>query len=171
MLDAGQWLVVVLVFVGVPLLSRPAVLRACGRLVERLDQWTKARAARKFPVDPEQEALWLWSKRCRLCAARDRIARLLVWDEGMSATRQLGNRIAYDQVLEELSRIPDVFPGGAPRPVLEWGTEPERTPRRRRPDRSRDDEESSFPAWTGTSPVRSLPGQVEVLEIGLRRRR
>ena len=52
------------------------------------------------------ESLRLWSQRCRLGAALDRIEHLLATDSWMSGTRQMGNRIAYDQLVAELQPDP-----------------------------------------------------------------
>jgi hypothetical protein len=168
--NVGVWLAVVLVFVVVPALSRPGILRAIARLAEYSRDWSDARTARMTPVDEEQESLRLWSRRCRLGAALDRIEHLLATDEWMSATRQMGNRLAYNQLVVELSRMPDAFP---PRPStshLDVWADPYPSRRRRSSGPDRWDDKQSAPAWSAAVPAAnpSRPGQVEVLDIGWR---
>lgn len=59
----------------------------------------------------EQAELWLMARRKQLSDDLRRIERLLVTDTAMSATRQLGNRLAHQQLRASLARIPDVVPG------------------------------------------------------------
>jgi hypothetical protein len=59
----------------------------------------------------EHAELWLMARRKQLSEDLARIERLLLHDASMSATRQLGNRLAREQLLVSLARIPDVFPG------------------------------------------------------------
>ena len=59
----------------------------------------------------EHAELWLMARRRQLSEDLARIDRLLLHDASMSATRQLGNRLARDQLLVSLARIPDVLPG------------------------------------------------------------
>lgn len=179
-MHVGSWAIVVLAFVVLPFLTRPTAIRSLRWLAERLDDWSTARAQRKARIDPEQEKLWLWSKRRRLCLALDRIEHLLATDSRMSATRQLGNRLAYNQLVDELRRTPDVFPSSLDAPIVDIWAEPlPLRSRRRRPaigdrDEVRDrwdvrDFEAgwSVPAAAGAM---SHPATVEVLEIGWRHR-
>ncbi len=59
----------------------------------------------------EHAELWLMARRKQLTEDLCRIERLLLHDASMSATRQLGNRLARDQLLVSLARIPDLVPG------------------------------------------------------------
>ena len=59
----------------------------------------------------EHAELWLMARRRQLSEDLRRIEGLLLHDETMSATRQLGNRLARDQLIASLSRIPDILPG------------------------------------------------------------
>jgi hypothetical protein len=59
----------------------------------------------------EHAELWLMARRRQLSEDLRRIEGLLLHDESMSATRQLGNRLARDQLIASLSRIPDILPG------------------------------------------------------------
>jgi hypothetical protein len=164
------WLILVLLFVVVPALSRPSVLRLLAQLAEATREWSDARAARRTPVDEEAERLRVWSQRCRLGAALDRIEHLLATDSWMSGTRQMGNRMAYDQLVAELGRLPDVFPPRQDSPFVDVWADPYPT-RRRRSAPDRWDEKDRAPAWSAALPATnpSRPGQVEVLDIGWRR--
>jgi hypothetical protein len=173
--DMGSWAIVFLAFIVLPFATRPAVQHAAVALTERADEWAKARAAVRDRPDPEQEKLWQWTKRRRLCAAIERIEHLIATDSWMSATRQLGNRLAYHQLVEELRRTPDVFPTGLDAPVVDLWAEPiTRRSRTRSVRASRDDhwDETTFDAGWGASSSNALPaqpGDVEVLDIGWRR--
>lgn len=103
----GYWL-----FCGVllatPLLARAAfVQRRLGDALEHLG------AAEDEPDDLVDEfghfpATWYAvTRRERLLADLDRVRRLLATDVGMSAVRQLGNRLAHDQLLRELRELPE----------------------------------------------------------------
>jgi hypothetical protein len=61
--------------------------------------------------EQEHAELWLMARRKQLMEDLDRIERLLLHDHSMSATRQLGNRLARDQLIASLARIPDLLPG------------------------------------------------------------
>lgn len=58
----------------------------------------------------EHAELWLMARRRQLMTDLRRIESLLVHDEWMSATRQLGNRLARDQLIASLARIPELVP-------------------------------------------------------------
>src|SRR3954453_12277755 len=112
MADTVSWTLVAATFVVLPLVTRPAISRAFGRLAERAGEWAKAREAKQSALDPEQEKLWQWTKRRRLCAALDRIERLIATDSWMSATRQLGNRLPSKQLWAGRRRPRAFFPAG-----------------------------------------------------------
>ena len=59
----------------------------------------------------EHAELWLMARRRQLTEDLHRIEQLLLHDAGMSGTRQLGNRLARDQLVVSLARIPDLLPG------------------------------------------------------------
>ena len=59
----------------------------------------------------EHAELWLMARRKQLTEDLYRVEQLLLHDATMSATRQLGNRLAREQLLALLARIPDVLPG------------------------------------------------------------
>jgi hypothetical protein len=68
------------------------------------------RLSRPSDVDREAEELSRVLRRQRLCADLRRVEHLIATDTWMSATRQLGNRLAYEQLLDDLRHTPDVLP-------------------------------------------------------------
>ena len=58
----------------------------------------------------EHAELWLMARRRQLTADLRRIESLMLHDDWMSATRQLGNRLARDQLIVSLARIPELLP-------------------------------------------------------------
>ncbi|MFT4166249.1 MAG: hypothetical protein QM650_13500 [Microlunatus sp.] len=58
----------------------------------------------------EHAELWLMARRRQLTADLRRIESLLLHDDWMSATRQLGNRMARAQLMVLLARIPELLP-------------------------------------------------------------
>jgi len=62
---------------------------------------------------------WLaHERRLRLGADLRRVELLLRTDMTKSATRQLGNRLAYEQLLDDLRRLPEAEPAMAAAAVL-----------------------------------------------------
>jgi len=110
MLHLDEYLIAFALFVVLPLLTRPGSWRVLGRLATRVDDWAIARGKRADDPDRDDDDLWLMYKRDKLSADLRRVECLLATDTWMSATRQRGNRLAYDQLIDELRRIPDVFP-------------------------------------------------------------
>jgi hypothetical protein len=76
--------------------------RLGGVILERL--------SRPSDLDQEAEELRGVLRRQQLCADLRRVEHLIATDTWMSATRQLGNRIAYEQLLDDLKHTPDVLP-------------------------------------------------------------
>ena len=112
-------------------LSLPVVVWLFNQSWVRRPLWTAAApmitrlAARLTQVEePAPEVLELWNvvRRQRLEGDLDRISRLVATDTWMSATRQLGNRLAYAQLVDELAQIPVSDVGLTP-----WAT-PARVP-------------------------------------------
>jgi hypothetical protein len=68
------------------------------------------RLSRPRDLDREAEELSQVLRRQRLCADLRRIEHLIATDTWMSATRQLGNRLAYEQLIADLKHTPDVLP-------------------------------------------------------------
>jgi hypothetical protein len=68
------------------------------------------RLSRPDDVDQEAEELSRATRRQQLCADLRRVEHLIATDTWMSATRQLGNRLAYEQLLDDLKHTPDVLP-------------------------------------------------------------
>jgi hypothetical protein len=99
------------VFIFLLLLTKAMPRRAVVRIARRVGEWAAAhRQQTEEWDDPEEQQLWLIERRRKLYADLRRIEHLLATDEWMSATRQRGNRMAYDRLVDDLRRIPDVFP-------------------------------------------------------------
>jgi hypothetical protein len=141
-----DWLVLFALILAVPLLARPFIRRQLSRLggvvFDRLSQ----------PAEPDREAEELWSvlRRERLCADLRRVEHLIATDMWMSATRQLGNRLAYAQLLDDLKHAPDVLPA-----VSGIGEA---------------DDWTAFPSTVQPAiPSAGYAPKIEILEIGWRR--
>ena len=102
----GYWLFAILVLIVVPLLvtRRALVRRLAGERLDRLAHWTREQLFPEPESDPLALDMYLARQREKLYADLARLRRILATDEEMSATRQLGNRIAYDWLLHELDR-------------------------------------------------------------------
>lgn len=113
-MTAFDQLVWLSVFVGLIAVARLLVSRLALRVLaprlRRLGEWAAERMNRPEEVDPEAEEMALFLRRQRLVAQLDRVRRLLVVDEHMSATRQVGNRMAYDSLVADLAHLPEVYP-------------------------------------------------------------
>lgn len=105
-------------------------------------------------VDQEAEELSRAARRERLCADLRRVEHLIATDTWMSATRQLGNRLAYEQLLDDLKHTPDVLPAIPGMNEINSWTPATATAQPATPD-------------TGYS-TRNAP-KIEILEIGWRR--
>jgi hypothetical protein len=138
------------------LLSRLVPQRFLRQLARRSYDWASARYEHYEEPDPDETELWLAEKRRRLCSDLRRVEHLLATDTWMSATRQLGNRLAYRQLVEDLRHTPEVFPAPAPFPSFDS------------PDVYAEPLGSAGYISAGFA---ARSPQVEVLEIGWRRRR
>jgi len=99
------WLIGIGVFFVLVVLLRFAIVRGIlGRWLkpvgERLAEWVNPPP----PFDPVADDLAKALRRERLQADVRRLQHLLATDEWMSATRQMGNRLAYDWLVRELER-------------------------------------------------------------------
>ncbi|GAA1427217.1 hypothetical protein GCM10009616_03730 [Microlunatus lacustris] len=169
-LDPSQlfsWLMVVVALVALPLLSvaAEAARRRLGPPVLRLGERVAAALEPEDELDPFLEAVRAQARQQKLVADVQRLRRLVATDMAMSATRQLGNRIAYASLVAELEALreapagydlgPVGLPSAASVPVSRW--EDDLVLSASVPVRSRDDGQRR-PA-------------VEVLELGSPRRR
>jgi hypothetical protein len=151
MLELQEYAAAFALFVVLPLLSRPVSWRVLARVATSVDDWAAARGRRTDDLDRDEDDLWLIYKRDKLYADLRRIERLLATDMWMSATRQLGNRLAYEQLNDELRHLPDVFPTSVlPQTIDSW-------------DESEVERLWRAPAINGYS---AQSPTVEVLEIG-----
>lgn len=108
MLDTGQfsaWLVVAIFFVGVGFLlsHNPDRHQAIADRWEIFSRWMLAHGERELDDDEEfaRRELREVLREERLLANLERVRHLVATDTYMSATRQIGNRIAYEQLLVE----------------------------------------------------------------------
>ena len=103
----GYWLVVALLLIGLLLLSRPALLARClaNPRLRRVSSRGLDLLRPAEPVDELGDDLYRVVRGERLRADIQRLQRILANDETMSATRQLGNRLAYDWLLRELTEL------------------------------------------------------------------
>ncbi len=115
--DLLAWLVVVAALIGVPvLLIRESEDESEGRFGPWLLAGLERLGGRLNPEeapDPLVEAFRAQARREKLVADVQRLRRLVATDMAMSATRQLGNRIAYASLvseLEALREVPEPFP-------------------------------------------------------------
>jgi hypothetical protein len=153
----GGWLLALGVYTLLPLLTGPATRRAVGQAAERFLEWSADRNTRARRGDDDEDDLYLeqvrlMRRRQQLCADLRRVEHLVKTDSYMSATRQLGNRLAYEQLRDELRRTPEVFLAG-------YQSQPITLP---------DDSTGQSRSW-GLLPAQ--PRTVEILEIGWDRRR
>ena len=99
-----------LVVVARLLTTRPAV-RVLRPWVRRLARWGSEHLAPPEEIDPEVEELMIIRRRQQLDGHLDRVGRLLATDMAMSRDRQVGNRLAYAWLLDELEAHPRRLPG------------------------------------------------------------
>lgn len=152
MLGMPEYFIAFGLFVVLALLTRPVSWRVLTRLATWVDGWAAVHASGTDEPDRDDDVLLMY-RRDRLCADLRRIEHLLRTDMWMSATRQLGNRLAYDQLVDELSRIPDL-PSSFERQTLDWWNE-----------------SKSQPLWGDpltTNGYSEKTPAVEILEIGWR---
>jgi len=140
---------VVILLVRIPLTRRHLV-----RLARGLGDWVRTHCARTEEWDQDERDLWLMERRHQLCADLRRVEHLVATDTWMSATRQRGNRIAYNRLVDDLRRMPVVSP------MSFQSLDPF-------------DADPTDARWSGLTNVgfSQQPRTVEVLEIGWGRRR
>ena len=83
----------------------PFVRRFLAQQLRRLGAWVWERIRPEPEVDQVALDLYRVVRREKLRADVERLRRLLATDMSMSATRQLGNRLAYDWLLRELETV------------------------------------------------------------------
>jgi len=112
--EQTAYAVIAVVLVVPVLVSVPAV-RAC---VVRLVISAVARLTPEPEVDQDVLDLYEALRREQLLRNLARLHRVIATDEHMSAVRQIGNRMAYDRLLLDLSELRDVAPATL---VPAWG--------------------------------------------------
>lgn len=152
----GSWLIVFALFVAIPFFVtyRPFLRRALGDWLSRLGAWAMDQLEPASEYDQLADDLYTFRRRERLHSDIQRLQRIIATDMSMSATRQLGNRLAYDWLLRELetSREPSQ-PFVATGAVNSWNS-PVRPVHPAGPDSGRGSQRAP---------------NVEILEIGWRR--
>jgi hypothetical protein len=83
----------------------PIVRRFLARQLRRFGAWVWERVRPEPEVDQMALDLYRVVRREKLRADVERLRRLLATDMSMSATRQLGNRLAYEWLLRELESV------------------------------------------------------------------
>jgi hypothetical protein len=104
--ESGSWVVYGLVVLLLVLFRIPVTQRLLVSLARRGSDWAKTHYVRAEERDPDEDAMWLMERRRQLCADLRRVEHLLATDTWMSATRQRGNRLAYNQLVDDLRRMP-----------------------------------------------------------------
>lgn len=98
--QGSSWVLVAFLFVGLPLLLDGRLLHhpAVARPLAWVGTQVLPRLCQPEPLDQDAVDLADAVRREELAAHLARLRRLIATDEHMSATRQIGNRIAYEQV-------------------------------------------------------------------------
>lgn len=117
---------------SIPLITAPFVLYEVLARQDPDGRWGHwvGRAAARVQADPEESDddqlaadLVVVLRRERLVRDLQRVQHLIATDTWMSATRQIGNRIAYEQLRHDLETLPEpVFPGSAADAATGWST-------------------------------------------------
>jgi hypothetical protein len=175
-----SWLIALALLIALPLLVTSRAARR--RLVDlRLTPWGRRLVDHLTPT-PEVDVLAADLARVlrkeQLLVHLARLRRLLLTDMNMSATRQLGNRLAYEWLQRELTRLGDVpsFPGRAIPSSRFSSSSPHRSGWSGEDPLSDWDYTEGDPAAPTPEPTAAplgyspRPRQVEILEIGRRSR-
>jgi hypothetical protein len=88
----------------------PVTRRILVAWLERLWARVEERMSVDAEVDELAEEMYWVLRRQRLSSDIERLRRLIATDSAMSATRQLGNRLAYEWLLRELRDIRHSWP-------------------------------------------------------------
>ena len=91
----------------------PFVRRFLVQQLKRLAAWVWERVRPEPEVDQMALDLYRVVRREKLRADVERLRRLLATDMSMSATRQLGNRLAYEWVLRDLDLLRAQLPSSS----------------------------------------------------------
>lgn len=137
---------VVPLFVALPPV-RVRLLRLGARALERLTAEPE--------IDQDTRDLYEAIRRERLLRDVARLRRVLAHDEHMSAVRQIGNRMAYDRLLQDLGEVRDVAasPALVPQSALGWSAA----------------DAAASPAMPSAAQDSQYRPRVETLELGWRR--
>lgn len=107
----SSWVIVTALLIGIPgLLRWPYARRVIGAWLGRLGAWVIDRLNPPPEFDQVADDLARVLRRERLSSDLRRLERIIATDMSMSATRQLGNRIAYAWLQRELERNRSLWP-------------------------------------------------------------
>ena len=172
---------IAVLLVALGLLSKEPIRRRAGVVLARVGH---VLADLLGPVraddDDDSDLLYQVMRRERLVAHLRRLEVLIVTDEEMSATRQIGNRIAYAWLLNEIDGLPPVFLRPDVTSVSHWGPQAGRTaPTRAAPTASARNpvprpagwDWTTAPAWSSVrtaepAGVGAARGAKEFLDLG-----
>jgi hypothetical protein len=109
------WLVIAGVLVALPMLANrwPVAELRSAPVLNRLGVWASDQSTPTAEFDQLAEDLSRVLRRERLRADIQRLQHILATDMWMSATRQLGNRLAYQWLVRELERTREPTPAVA----------------------------------------------------------
>jgi hypothetical protein len=106
----GSWLIVSGLLTAVGLLIRhwPVAGSVSSDRLNRVGVWMVDRFRPVPEFDPIADDMYRVHRREQLRADVQRVQRLIATDMAMSATRQLGNRLAYAQLMREVEGARDL---------------------------------------------------------------
>ncbi|MBA3529332.1 MAG: hypothetical protein H0T91_08515 [Propionibacteriaceae bacterium] len=147
----GYWLSVTGLLLS---LRVPFVRRVLSNRLSQFGSWAVERARPAPEFDQLADELYQVLRREKLRSDLRRLQRIVATDMSMSATRQLGNRLAYQWLLRELESTRDRWQPTGDDGAVNWGR-------------------ASALSTQPTDPVPShysqRPPKVEILEIGWKR--
>ena len=112
-LDAICFVVVMVVPVLVWVVSRPWVWKHLAAFLRPLGAQVWRQVVVDDTPDPATLLRWAQQRLARLRADLERVRRLLLDDEWMSGTRQVGNRLAYERLVVDVREAERQVPAAA----------------------------------------------------------
>lgn len=102
------WTLLVGVLLLASVLRSDRARRLLAPHAQRAWLWMSEHLRPEEELDPVLEAVLAARRREQLCGHVERLRRVIATDEHMSATRQIGNRLAYASLLCDLAETPEV---------------------------------------------------------------
>jgi len=118
----GYWLFCVSLMLAPLLMRAPGVREKVEVVLGRLSTAEAETLDHDDELGQFPETWYAVTRRERLLADVERLRRLVATDMGKSAVRQLGNRLAYNQLLKELAETPEPPWSVAALPGLDGGS-------------------------------------------------